>query len=191
MRLFLAIPIDGAILDALAGAVDQLRETRAPVRWVRPEGMHLTLKFLGETDPDQVAPLVEAVSTVTDGVMPFPMSVHGAGGYPNLKRPRVLWAGVIESSGTLQRLVRGIEEVSEPLGWERERRKFSPHITIGRVKGDMNLGRLAAAVEGMKEQHWGDQAADTVVLYRSDLRPGGALYERLHLFPLGKQGGGA
>ena len=82
MRLFLAIPIDRSILDALAGAAYKLRETRAPVRWVRPEGMHLTLKFLGDTEPDQVAPLVEAIAGVTQGIMPFPISVTGAGAYP-------------------------------------------------------------------------------------------------------------
>ena len=186
MRLFLAIPIDKPILDALAGATDRLRETRAPVRWVRPEGMHLTLKFLGDTEPEEVASLVDAVSGVTNGVMPFPLSVHGAGAYPNLKRPRVLWAGVTENSGTIRRLVMGIEEVSEPLGWERERRRFSPHVTIGRVKGNMNLGRLAAAMEGLKEEHWGDQEAREVVLYRSELKPGGAVYEKVHVFGLGK-----
>jgi len=186
MRLFLAIPIDRSILDALGGAAEKLRETRAPVRWVRPEGMHLTLKFLGDTDPEQVPPLVEAVSVVTKGIMPFPISVHGTGAYPSIKRPRVLWAGVMENSGTIQRLVKGIEEVSEQLGWEREKRKFSPHITIGRVKGNMNLGRLAAAMEAMVQEHWGEQEAAEVVLYSSELKPGGAVYEKVHKFPLGK-----
>ena len=185
MRLFLAIPIDKSILSTLAGAVDKLRETRAPVRWVRPEGMHLTLKFLGETEPDRLGPLVEAVSGVTGGIQPFPLSVSGAGAYPSLKRPRVLWAGVIENSGTLQRLVAGIEEVSEQLGWEREKRRFSPHVTIGRVKGNMNLGRLAAAMEHIREGHWGDQEAGEVVLYSSTLQPGGAVYEKVHVFGLG------
>ncbi len=186
MRLFLAVPIDKKILDALAGAVDRLRESRAPVRWVRPEGMHLTLKFLGETGEERVAPLVEAVSSVTRGFVPFPISVTGAGGYPNLKRPRVLWAGIIENSGTLFRLADGIEDAAEKLGWEREKRKFSPHITIGRVKGNINIARLTTAMERIREEHWGDQEVGEVVLYSSKLQPGGAVYNKVQVFGLGK-----
>ena len=187
MRLFLAIPVDKQILDALAGAADKLRETRGPVRWVRPEGMHLTLKFLGDTEPDQVPPLVEAVSGVTSKVMPFPISVTGAGAYPKLRSPRVLWAGVVENSGTLKRLVKSIEEETEKFGWEREKREFSPHITIGRVKGNMNIARLITAMKEMKEEHWGDQEAGEVVLYSSELKPGGAVYEKVHVFGLGER----
>jgi 2'-5' RNA ligase len=186
MRLFLAIPIDKPILDALAGATDKLRETRAPVRWVRPEGMHLTLKFLGDTEPGRVEPLVEAIADVTEGIMPFPISVAGSGAYPKIRSPRVLWAGVMENSGTLKRLVKSIEEEGEKLGFEREKREFSPHITIGRVKGNMNIARLIAAVKEIKDVHWGDQEAGEVVLYSSELNPGGAVYEKVHVFQLGR-----
>jgi 2'-5' RNA ligase len=187
MRLFLAIPIDKQILSTLAGAVDKLRGSRGPVRWVRPEGMHLTLKFLGDTNEDRVESLVQAVSGTCRNIMPFPISVTGAGAYPNLRRPRVLWAGVVESSGTLKRLVKQVEEEAEKLGWERERREFSPHITIGRVKGNMNIARLTTAVKEIKDEHWGDQEVGELVLYSSKLRPGGAVYEKVHVFKLGKR----
>ena len=190
MRLFLALPIEKQILDALAGVVDKLRGSRGPVRWVRPEGMHLTLKFLGDTEEERVAPLVEAVSGVTSKIPPFPISVTGAGAYPNLRRPRVLWAGVVENSSTLKRLVKNMEEEVEKLGWEREKRVFSPHITIGRVKGNMNIARLTTAVKEIKDEHWGDQEVGEVVLYSSELKPGGAVYEKVHVFPLGKHGPG-
>jgi 2'-5' RNA ligase len=148
--------------------------------------MHLTVKFLGDTEPARVAPLVDAVSAVTGNILPFPFSVHGAGAYPNLKRPRVLWAGVIESSATLLRLVEGVEVETEKMGWPREIRKYSPHITIGRVKGNMNLGRLAAAMDLINDRHWGDQEAGELFLYRSHLGKGGARYEKVHVFKLGK-----
>jgi len=185
MRLFFAIPIDKQILDDLAGATDRLRETRAPVRWVRPEGMHLTMKFLGDTNPEKVAPLVDSLTGVCASIMPFPISVTGAGAYPNLKRPRVLWAGVVENSGTLKRLWTGVESEAEKLGWEREKRRFSPHVTFGRVKGSMNIARLSTAMEEIKDEHWGDQEVDSMVLYRSHLEKGGARYERVHVFGLG------
>lgn len=188
MRLFLAIPIDKSILDTLAGVVDKLRGSRGPVRWVRPEGMHLTLKFLGDTHKDRVEPLVEAVTGICQNVVPFPISVTGAGAYPSLRKPRVLWAGVVENSHTLKRLVKSIEEETEKLGWERERREFSPHITIGRIKGNMNIARLTTAVREIKDEHWGDQEAGEVVLYSSELKPGGAVYEKIHVFQFGKHG---
>ncbi len=187
MRLFLAIPIDKQILDSLAAAVEKVRETRAPVRWVRPEGMHLTMKFLGDTDQELVAPLVDSLTGVCTSIMPFPLAVTGAGAYPNLRRPRVLWAGIVENSGTLERLWKGVEGESEKLGWEREKRRFSPHITFGRVKGNMNLSRLSEAMGRIKNQHWGDQEVDSMVLYSSQLKPGGAVYEKVHVFPLGKK----
>jgi 2'-5' RNA ligase len=185
MRLFLAIPINKHILDALAGATDRLRGSRGPVRWVRPEGMHLTLKFLGDTAEDRVEPLVQAVTGICQDVVPFPISVAGTGAYPGLRRPRVLWAGVVENSGSLKRLVKQIEEEAEKLGWEREKRGLSPHITIGRVKGNMNIARLTTAVKEIKDEHWGDQEAGEVVLYSSELKPGGAVYQKVHVFPLG------
>ena len=186
MRLFLAIPIDKQILEALTGAVDRLRETRASVRWVRPEGTHLTMKFLGDTDQELIDPLVESLTRVCSSIMPFPMAVTGAGAYPNLRKPRVLWAGVVENSGTLERLWTGVEREAEKLGWEREKRRFSPHVTFGRVKGNMNLARLSKAMEEIKDEHWGDQEVGEMVLYRSHLEKGGARYEKVHVFPFGK-----
>ena len=185
MRLFLAIPIDKQILDALTGAVDRLRETRAPVRWVRPEGMHLTMKFLGDTDQELIDPLVESLTRVCAPIMPFPMAVTGTGAYPNLRRPRVLWTGVVENSGTLERLWTGVEREAEKFGWEREKRRFSPHVTIGRVKGNMNITRLSKAMEEIKDEHWGDQEVGEMVLYSSELKPGGAVYEKVHVFGMG------
>ena len=97
-----------------------------------------------------------------------------------------VWAGVVENSGTLKRLVKNVEEEVNKLGWERERRAFSPHITIGRVKGNMNIARLTTAMKEIKDDHWGDQEVDSLVLYRSYLEKGGARYEKVHVFPLGE-----
>ena len=188
LRLFLAVPVEQDILDTLVKAADRLRESRAPVRWVRPEGMHLTVKFLGDTDRGKVQPLIQGLSRECMGVEPFPISVIGIGAYPNLRRPRVIWAGVDEPSRTLLRLYEAVEDVCAPLGWEREKRKFSPHITVGRVKGNINMDRLAQAVGNMEEVLLGKQVVESLVLYSSELKPGGAVYETIHVFPLGKHG---
>ena len=186
MRLFLAIPIASDILEALGTGVETLRETRAPVKWVRPEGMHLTLKFLGETQDRKVPPLVQAIESSCSRFEPFPMSVSGIGAYPNMRRPRVVWAGVEELSGTLDKLQDGVEDACNLLGWPREERGFSPHVTVGRIKGKINISRLAQAVGKMDQNLWGSQTVDSVVLYSSELKPGGAVYEKVHVFQLGK-----
>ena len=188
LRIFLAVPVEQDILDTLVKAVDRLRESRAPVRWVRPEGMHLTVKYLGDTDPEKLGPLIQAVGEVCGEIEPFPMSVSGIGAYPNMRRPRVVWAGVEELSGTLLRLAEDVEDACARMGWPREKRKFSPHVTVGRVKGKINISRLAQAVGKMDRNLWGSQTVDSLVLYSSELKPGGAVYERLHVFQLEKWG---
>lgn len=187
MRLFLAIKIEDAILQALAGGIDRLRETRAAVRWVGPEGIHLTIRFLGETDPDRVKGLVEKISGVSSMLHPFPISVAGTGAFPSPARPRVIWAGVEEPSGTLNRLWALMEKAVTDLGWERERKGFSPHVTLGRVKGPINLSRLSSVIQTMKDDDWGRQEVRTLALIRSRLEGGGPRYEDIKVFPLGRR----
>jgi 2'-5' RNA ligase len=188
VRLFLAIPVEEEILRSLERGVSRLRESRAAVRWVRPEAIHQTIKFLGETRQERVDTLIRSTTAVCDRFQPFPISVTGLGAYPDPRRPRVIWAGVRELSGSLQRLWKSIEETTEKLGWLREKRGFSPHITLGRVKGSINLARLSEIIMSMENEHWGDQEAGNLVLYHSRLNPDGARYEKVHVFPLGKSG---
>ncbi|MDF1535503.1 MAG: RNA 2',3'-cyclic phosphodiesterase [bacterium] len=183
LRIFLAIPIAPDILEALGKGVETLRETRAPVSWVRPGGMHLTVKFLGDTEPEWIAPLADSLAGICGLIEPFPVSVAGMGAYPSLRRPRVIWAGVEELSGTLLRLHEGVDNVCAGMGWPREKRKFSPHVTVGRVKGNINLARLSAAMGEIEDEHWGDQEVMSMVLYRSHLEKGGARYEEMRIFP--------
>ena len=186
MRLFLAIRIDEGILRALEGGVGKLRQTRAAVRWVRPEGIHLTVRFLGETGTDRVGPLVEKMGGICAQLEPFPFSVVGMGSFPGSGRPRVVWAGVEEPSGTLKRLWALTEKAVTGLGWEKEKRGYSPHITLGRVKGPINLPRMVEVLETMEEQDWGRQEARDLVLFSSRLEAGGAKYEEVRVFPLGR-----
>jgi 2'-5' RNA ligase len=186
MRVFLAITVSPEIRDSLEQAVNRLRESRAAVRWVNPDAVHQTVKFLGDTPEDRLGDLISSMTPVCDGIVPFPITVVGLGAYPDTRRPRILWAGVREPSGTLQRLWKHTEETAETLGWQREKRAFSPHITLGRVKGPMNLPRLREIIGSLENEHWGDQEVRNLVLYRSHLNPGGVEYEIVHVFPFGK-----
>ena len=186
MRLFLAVDVSSQVRGSLEECVKHLRETRAPVRWVKPEAIHMTIKFLGETPEEKLKDLIAAMESVCGCIMPFPITVTGLGAYPNLRRPRIIWAGVQEASGTLQRLWNHSEDAARTLGWEKEKRGFSPHITLGRVKGSINLPRLSEVVKSLESKQWGDQEVPNLLLYSSRLKPGGAEYEVVHVFPFGK-----
>jgi len=183
VRLFVALAIDQKIKDALGAAADELRKTRAPVRWVKPDGIHLTLKFLGETPGDRVESMKSALERISSRVYPFPLTVSGMGAFPVRSDPRIIWAGVLEPSGTLEKVWGALEGEAAALGWERERRGFHPHVTIGRVKGNINLKQLASAVRNMQNSVWGEQEPKGVTLYHSHLGVGGAKYEVIRFFP--------
>ena len=185
MRLFVALSIDEKIKDVLKCAAEELRAARAPVRWVKPDGIHLTLKFLGETPDDRTAPLISALEGITPGVYPFPITFSGMGAFPNLSNPRTIWAGVLEQSGSLERVWKSLDNVSAAMGWKKERRGFNPHVTLGRVKGNINLKQLASAVRNRQNSVWGEQEARGLTLFRSYLEPGGARYEVIRFIPFG------
>jgi len=186
VRLFLAIPVREEILRSLERGVGRLRESRAAVRWVKPVAIHQTVKFLGEAESDRIKALVTSMTAVCDDFAPFPITITGMGAFPGLRSPRVIWAGVRETSGILEKLWIMTEETAENLGWTREKRGFSPHITLGRVKGSLNIARLSEAIRSLENEHWGEQEVRDLVLYRSHLKPEGPEYEKVHVFPLGK-----
>lgn len=188
MRLFVAIPLTPETRSSLEEAVQLLRQSRAPVRWVRPEALHLTLKFLGEVPPEKVEGISRALARAAAAVLPFPMDVAGAGTFPGKGRPRVVWADVREPSGALARLHGAVEQGLAAEGFDREKRRFSPHITLGRVRGSINLPRLAEAVARLGDQLWGRQTVERLSLLRSRLGPGGASYREVAGFTLGGAG---
>jgi len=189
-RTFIAIELDQELHETLAQVQGRLRLQLASqcVRWVRPEGVHLTLKFLGDTSEEQVEQVKEALARAAATVRPFEFAVGGVGCFPNARRPRVVWVGVHEPTGTLGRLRDAVEEQVAPLGFPTEKRRFSPHLTLGRVhrrasKSEVReLGEIiaASAVGDLDEMQVGE-----VCYIKSDLRPGGAVYTTLSRAGLG------
>ena len=190
IRTFIAVETPPEVRAAAAGLTDRLRRgwRASEVRWVPPENLHLTLRFLGETEESGVAPLTAALDGVTAGTPPCQLTLGPLGAFPDVRRPRVLWLG-LKGAGTaaLRSLQRRIEERVTGLGWEREGRPFSPHLTLGRVRP----GRAADPGEGWTRAAVPELAfrVEEVVLMRSDLRPDGARYSVLHRAPLGGAGG--
>ncbi len=191
LRTFIAVELDDELLGNLARVQVRLRGQMAPrsVRWVRPEGIHLTLKFLGDTLPDQVEEVKLALARAASEVTPFSFTVGGVGCFPNTHRPRVLWIGLHEPTGTLSRLRDAVESHVAPLGFPTENRPFHPHLTLGRVQRHASKSevREVGAVVASSAVGTIDEMRVTRVSYiKSDLRPSGAVYTTLHEAQLGR-----
>lgn len=159
------------------------------MRWVRAEGIHLTLKFLGEVGQREVGEVSRLLREVVPRVAPFVMEVTGLGCFPSLRRPRVIWVGIEESTGRLSTLQSQLEAGFKRLGFEPEGRRFHPHLTLGRLRRGatpQDLHPLRALLESKSLGRLGEAPADQVCLFRSELRPTGAVYTRLATARLGE-----
>jgi len=193
LRAFIAIELDGASLRALGALQQRLKKTPGAqhVKWVAPESMHLTLKFIGDLDSGRVAQVLDAMRHACDGSAPFELILQGLGAFPNLNRPNVIWAGVSGQVASAARIARRLEDECVGLGIERETRPFSPHLTLGRVKREVGPGELAQVGDSIRRSAAGVGVGEigrfgvrAVYLMRSDLKPTGAVYSSLGQVPL-------
>lgn len=194
LRTFIAIELEEPLRVAIA-AVQNKFKRQAPagsVKWVAPDGIHLTLKFLGDTPVSRVAEVAAALAQATDGIPPFEFTVEGRGCFPNFRRPRVIWVAVRTQGPWLARLQEAVEHNVAPLGWPTEERGFSPHLTLGRIARSATPPVEAAVgqmVEKSVVEQLGTQRATAVCLIKSDLRPTGAVYTPLVSVPLEDEAG--
>ncbi len=179
IRTFLAIDLPEGIKRGISGLQDRLKRDECHIGWVRPEAIHLTLKFLGEIDEKGVPEIEAAITKATKGFVPFNLRIMGLGVFPNLKKPGIIWLGINEEGDNLLRLQSRIEEEMEKIGHPREERGFKPHLTIGRVRDPSGLKGLIDAIESEKEVDLGGFETEAVLIMRSDLRPEGPTYTRL------------
>lgn len=184
MRLFVAIELPDAVLDALAAVQQQMqRNGKQPVKWVARTGMHLTLKFLGDVESTQVAEILGALTDVTQRCRKVTtLRLSSAGAFPGVKRPQILWVGVEGDLAALSHLQQQLEQALEPLGFAPEGRPFRAHLTLGRVRQDASaqqrasLGDLLAKLPAPPPVAW---TPDAPVLFQSTLMPTGAIYTRI------------
>ena len=192
VRSFIAVELPSAARDAVERVMRELRATAGDgVRWVRPEGIHLTLKFLGDIDVDSVPAISTALDRCADSAAPFDLFLEGVGVFPNARRPRVVWVGLGGALESLQGLQQSVERELEALGYARERRAFAPHLTLGRVRDGASAqqGRaLSEAIAGASVQPGVELPVRDLALMKSDLRPAGAVYTQLHAARLGHGG---
>lgn len=196
MRLFVALDLDESIRQQIAGFIEQMRSLAPNARWMNPDSLHITLKFIGEQPDTKVKDVETALEQVSGAG--FPLSFRGCGFFPTAKSARVFWAG-IEADPELGRLAADIETALEPLGIEREKRAYSPHLTLARAGGGSGApsrqrgDRPNCAFSRVQERpghaaapEFGTMTACEFFLYRSQLSSQGAKYSKLARFPLEK-----
>lgn len=193
LRTFVAVELDEELRGNLAHLQRRLRDRVAPrsVRWVRPEGIHLTLKFLGDTPLAQVDEVKAALAQAVREVQPFTFTVENLGCFPNSRRPRVVWVGLHEPSGALHRLREAVEAQVAPLGFPTERRSFHPHLTLGRVQryaSTSEVREIGDVVSGSNIGIVDEMAVAAVSYIKSELKPSGAVYTTLLEAELGEPG---
>jgi 2'-5' RNA ligase len=182
MRLFVALPILEPALGVVVGLLDRLRASDWPVRWVRPEGIHLTLKFFGEVAPERLEVIEEAIRFAAAGTGSIPMRLATLGAFPTPTRPRILWLG-LEAPPALELLQHRLERGGENIGFPPEGAPFQPHVTLGRMREGHRLPprSLETAAGGHEKVAF---LADQVVLYESMLTADGPRYEARVVLPL-------
>jgi 2'-5' RNA ligase len=185
MRLFVALDIPDAVRDALSALCKQLRKLPSNARWVRIEGAHITLKFIGEVPPEQAERIRSALQHVRAAGR-IELRFAGLGFFPNARRPRVLWTSVT-AGDALQELAASIETQLAPLGIDGEAREFNPHITLARFDSPRDLDALRAAVEGLGAPAFGHDSAREFHLYQSVLKQGGAEYTRWASYQISRE----
>lgn len=185
IRSFLAIELPRTIQKKIEEIQEDLKSSRADVRWVSPEKIHLTLKFFGNIDESKIDPIVKSIEEPVRITQAFSLKVRGVGAFPHLKNPRVVWIGLVEGKETLVPFQKEIESKLEKIGFEPEAREFRPHLTLGRVKSGKGRDELTARIERYREEEVGDFQVKKVVLFKSDLKPSGPIYTPLKEMRLG------
>lgn len=186
MRTFIAIELDKKITDALAEIQKELKSSQADIKWVRPENIHLTLKFLGEVEEARIKEIIQRLKELGSQIKPFALRISGLGTFPGLKSARVIWAGIKEDTDELMKLAKMIEDGLITLGFPKENREFSAHLTLGRFRSNKNRNKLIRRLEETQIPQRLTQQIASIALFKSLLHPTGAVYQKLSEINLSK-----
>ena len=181
MRVFVALDVPEPVRASLAELTERLKKVCAKARWVHLEGVHITLKFIGEVPPEKVEQIRRALGELPS-FAPIKVRFAGLGFFPGARRPRVFWAGV-EADPKLAELAAAIEMKLAPLSIAPEKRAFHPHLTLARFESPQGTQALSAAVEALGASEFGQETFREFHLYQSVLKRSGAEYTRLVTYP--------
>jgi 2'-5' RNA ligase len=176
MRLFIAVNIPEEVKEEIEKLQRVLKKMPVDVKWEKKEKFHLTLKFLGEVSEEIAPALRPAIEKTLCGERPFAVSLCGLGGFPSADRPRVVWLGMREGRETLERIAGRIDEELAALGFAKEKRKFSAHLTVGRARSAQNIEALSKKIRVFEKAALGSFTVVSVDVMRSVLHPSGSEY---------------
>jgi len=186
IRTFVAIETSSAVRDWAAELIDEFRRTGAEVKWVAPQNLHVTLKFLGDVDAGEIQQVCRAVEQAVADAAPFEFEVRGAGAFPDTRRPRTVWLGIGQGSHQIIALNERIEPPLKKLGFPKEARQFQPHLTIGRIRrGGPGVAELGELIAEHEDLDIGRTLVGEAIVFSSQLGRSGPTYEALARAPLG------
>lgn len=188
-RVFIAVHFSDEVIENISRILSHVRQAigeQTKIKWVPPDNIHLTLQFLGDVDVGLLPKLSGGLRGAFGDVQPFEISASEVGAFPSPARPRVIWVGIRSGADSLKVLQACVERVTDPLGFPPEKRDFSPHITVGRVKDFPRVADLSAALTQFNTVQAGKCRIETVHLMSSTLKPTGPVYSVLDSFPIGR-----
>jgi 2'-5' RNA ligase len=180
IRIFLAITLPDEIKSALADASRKLQTSSADVKWVKSENFHITIKFLGDVKPDMLNTITECIRAVLCEVKSFNVRISGVGAFMKSGAPNIIWAGIQQDSGRLGTISGKIDDSLSTLGFEKENRSFSAHITLGRARSARGAEKLRDLLISMKDINIGFMKVNSISIMKSDLKPDGPVYSILN-----------
>jgi 2'-5' RNA ligase len=183
-RIFIATEVSDRIIKEITDIQDRLKDNGDRVSWIKPGNIHLTLRFLGDIEKNRIEDIHRAMLQSVSEMDPLNISVRGIGVFPNLKNPRVIWLGVMDVE-KLNIICKALERELCMAGFEKEARNFHPHITFGRVKYLSNKKAFKESVENLKGVELGNLIIKRILLFKSELKPSGAIHTRLKEAKLG------
>jgi len=176
MRTFIAVTISSEVREKIRQIQAEFKKGDPDVKWVEPENLHLTLKFLGEVGEEKLSAVIEKTKLGLSGIFNFKVHLSGLGSFPNLRSPRVVWVSVSQGKDELKKLSERIEENLSHLGFPKEKREFSAHLTIGRVRSPRKREKLVRKIEELENSDVGEFSVDKVLVMESQLSPKGPTY---------------
>lgn len=184
-RIFIAVELAADLRERIGALERGLERAGARLRWISPENLHFTVRFLGEITPAQLAQVRLATREAASSSAPFRLVLHGIGAFPSLQRPQVIWVGVREGSEALAALSSRLDAALARHRFPPEQRPFVAHLTLARVRDRRVWGDLVRALSGFREAAVGTQEVRCLAVMESHLHPGGARYTRVEEVPLG------
>ncbi len=180
IRTFIAIPLAPEIQQTIGQIQNHLKALDCNIKWVKPDNVHLTLKFLGDVKLKKIKLLIQVFENIFKVVEPLNIELTRLGAFPDSKHPRILWVGLKDEGGRIAQLVSFLEDECGKIGFKKEERSFSPHITIGRTRSPRNLSLLSEAVAHYLIPDGLIQISKYIILYKSTLTAQGPMYEPLY-----------